>query len=278
MWKAELQEIWSNILTWIAVSVGTVLSTLAFVFDLVGKTQRTKVLIPEHLTMLFRSGLGDLTLLLFLTVLAALPAAASWSYEKKAGSAALMLSRTSRGRLFGIKAVSTAVSAFLISAFPFLLNYLFCLIAIGRDGWVLVDYAGAESVYSSLFDQSIRRGLAQMLFPSLYLNRPAVNMLLHILLVGIYGSGAAVLTFSLSLFFRLTPFQTLVLPTVAVLVIEMLLSAFDKGAWIAADLLRLSSPSVGTESGVVLVVSLIVPFLISSILLWLKTRVFRDEL
>ncbi len=266
----ELKKVWKNRLTWIAFLLCTVIAVFAFFLDSFVLDYNDIGVLPEHMTLLHDSGLGDMLLFLVLPILASFPAACSWYEEQKNNAVSLTLARTGRKQYYGSKALAVVISGFFMGVYPFLLNYAFCLTAQPRQEMLSVSPAMTSSVYGAYFSTDIPFHLSFMLFPGLYMNAPVLNMLLHIVLIGIWCAGLGMLTYAVSFFIHPNAAVVAVLPSLATAVLYILLGAIGKSSWIVVDLLSLKS-SVPIQGGAVIVsVTLTLPFLISAVLLHRK--------
>ena len=277
MFSVELKKVWMNRLTWTAVLASTVLAVLAFVIAVFFEQHNAIGVLPEHVTLLYESGIGQMMLFLLLPVLASFPAACSWYEEKRNNAVCLTLARISRSKYYVSKAAATFISGFAVGIYPFILNYLLCLAAVPRQGILSVSPAMYSGVYTDYFQNFVPGILSEMLFPSLYLNAPALNMLLHFLLIGLFCGAMALLTYAVSLYFHPNAVVVAILPSLATAVLYLILGALRKSEWIAIDLLQLRSENVNPSAFVVIGVTLLLPFLLSLWLLLMKLK-NRDEL
>ena len=276
MLRLELKKVWKNRLTWIAFLLCTVIAVSAFFLDSFVLDYNEIGILPEHMTLLHDSGLGDMLLFLVLPILASFPAACSWYEEQKNNAVSLMLARTGRKQYYGSKALAVVISGFFMGVCPFLLNYAFCLTAQPRQEMLSVSPAMTSSVYGAYFSTDIPFQLSFMLFPGLYMNAPVLNMLLHIALLGIWCAGMALLTYPVSFFIHPNAVVVAVLPSLATAVLYILLGAIGKRSWIAIDLFRLRSSFQIQNGTVVVLVTLILPFMIGAVLL--RRKLAGEEL
>lgn len=119
-------------------------------------------------------------------LLAALPYAWSWSVEKKRGVLAQQMSRASRTRCLGAKAMATFVSSALAVSVPLAVNLIACAcIAPARNNWVSdVLYLGVT------YDAPLS---------SLFYNAPLLFCILWTIVVAIVAGLWAVLVLSLTM-------------------------------------------------------------------------------
>ena len=274
----ELKKVWMNRLTWAAVLVGTVLAVLAFVIAVFFDQHNAIGVLPEHLTLLYESGIGQMMLFLLLPILASFPAACSWYEEKNNNAICLTLARTGRSTYYTGKAAAVALSGFLMGIYPLLLNYLLCLAAVPRGKLLSVSPSMTSSVYENYFQDKIPYSLSEMLFPSLYMNAPVLNMLLHILLIGLFCGMMALLTYTVSLYFHPNAVVVAILPSLAVAVLYLLIGVMGRSEWISVNLLQLRTEDMTPAAFLVIGVSLVLPLLLSLGLLLMKVKVDRDEL
>lgn len=277
MFSVELKKVWMNRLTWAAVLASTVLAVLAFVIAVFFEQNNAIGVLPEHVTLLYESGIGQMMLFLLLPVLASFPGACSWYEEKRNNAVCLTLARISRSKYYVSKAAATFISGFAVGIYPFILNYLLCLAAVPRQGILSVSPAMYSGVYTDYFQNFVPGILSEMLFPSLYLNAPVLNMLLHFLLIGLFCGAMALLTYAVSLYYHPNAVVVAILPSLATAVLYLILGALRKSEWIAIDLLQLRSENVNPSAFFVIGVTLLLPFLLSLWLLLMKLK-NRDEL
>ncbi|MBQ5952528.1 MAG: hypothetical protein IJL47_00560 [Lachnospiraceae bacterium] len=277
MFSVELKKVWMNRLTWAAVLASTALAVLAFVIAVFFEQHNAIGVLPEHVTLLYESGIGQMMLFLLLPVLASFPGACSWYEEKRNNAVCLTLARISRSKYYISKAAATFVSGFAVGIYPFILNYLLCLAAVPRQGILSVSPAMYSGVYTDYFQNFVPGILSEMLFPSLYLNAPGLNMLLHFLLIGLFCGAMALLTYAVSLYYHPNAVVVAILPSLATAVLYLILGALRKSEWIAIDLLQLRSENVNPSAFFVIGVTLLLPFLLSLWLLLMKLK-NRDEL
>ena len=260
----ELKKVWMNRLTWAAVLVGTVLAVLAFVIAVFFDQHNAIGVLPEHLTLLYESGIGQMMLFLLLPILASFPAACSWYEEKSNNAICLTLARTGRSTYYTGKAAAVALSGFLMGIYPLLLNYLLCLVAVPRGKLLSVSPSMTSSVYENYFQDKM--------------NAPVLNMLLHILLIGLFCGMMALLTYAVSLYFHPNAVVVAILPSLAVAVLYLLIGVMGRSEWISVNLLQLRTEDMTPAAFLVIGVSLVLPLLLSLGLLLMKVKVDRDEL
>ena len=272
MLRLELKKVRKNRLTWIAFLLCTVIAVSAFFLDCFILDHNDIGVLPEHLTLLYDSGLGDMLLFLVMPILASFPAACSWYEEQKNNAVSVTLARTGREEYYGSKALAAVISGFLIGIYPFLLNYALCLAAQPRQEMLSVSPAMTSSVYGAYFSRDVPFHLSSMLFPGLYMNAPIINMLLQVVLIGRWCAGMALLTYAVSFFVHPNAVVVAVLPSLAAAVLYILLGAIGKSSWIAVDLMRLKASFPIQNGAVIVLVTLILPFLISAVLLHRKIK------
>ena len=275
----EIKKAWRNPLSWLAVLVSVFFSVLSLLTDVVLNYEHLDVGVqPEQMTLL--AGSSSISVILhgiFIPVLATFPAACSYYEEKKNGTVNAMLTRSTRSSFFTGKALVTLLTGFVVSVLPYLLNYILCLIAVSRKNAISLSTAYLGGVYH----YSVRTWLGRVLFPSLYLNHPVLNLLLLIALGGIWGAGMALTAFGVSLYFRKNIVLTAALPAVCVLLAGLLMSAFRIDQWFVPFQFGLYSGRLDSfwQDKIILLICLdFLPMLAGIIMTVLKEKVYCDEL
>ena len=109
-------------------------------------------------------------------------------------------------------------------------------------------------------------------------NHMYLNMLLHILLIGLFCGMMALLTYAVSLYFHPNAVVVAILPSLAVAVLYLLIGVMGRSEWISVNLLQLRTEDMTPAAFLVIGVSLVLPLLLSLGLLLMKVKVDRDEL
>lgn len=146
-------------------------------------------------SMLWMSGTGHAYIYCLLPLFSSIAYADQYYREHSVHSVAAILLRQTRERYYYSKLIVTSISGFVFSIFPLLLNLLLCIIAFPLKPTTAF---ATGSVYSTPFT----RELQWVLFPNLYMNYPVLNTLTHILLIGLFGSNIACLSYTLTLHYR----------------------------------------------------------------------------
>lgn len=278
MFQTEFKKMWSNRLTWYAFAAGAVLALVAF-WSSVNMVGTSYGQTPENISMLWNSGVGTMMLLFFTPLLATFPAACSYYEETTKKTACLIIVRGTRTCYYWDKLIVVAVSSFLVSCFPFLLNYLFCLLAVSRPDCPPID--STTYVFGHVYERVFFERLGDVLFPSLFLNHPVWDALLHIFLVGLFGSGIAILAYTISFFFKKNLLLTSAIPAVFVSVLTIIVNEMQWKKWVLALQLDMN-PYIGRGKDCIPVTLFLiaVPYLIGAALLCVKlfSARGRDEL
>lgn len=181
---------------------------------------------PNVASLLGYSQVGDV-LFAILPLLATLPCAWYYHFDVENHLLSISLSRLGRSSYFLGRVITISFTAFLVSVFPYALNLLFSLLAYPFPAYGL----NPNNVYdfSAFYFTRIRNSI---LFPSLFLNKPVEHALLLILLIGIYGVLMALLSYSITLYFRKNMAVTMLLTTVLAFSVILFLNIFGLTAWV----------------------------------------------
>lgn len=216
---------------------------------------------PEMGSMLYLSMVGQIALIFLFPLLAAVPAALSYVEEKKSRTNVLLIAKGGHARYYWGKAAAVALSGFLVFVLPLLLNYLFCVIALPAQ-----KLTSSDNVY----DKNLWSMLDSALFPQLQMNRPALNMLAHIGLFGLWGMGLALFTYAVSLHFCKNTVVNLLLPAVVYIALVFAFS-FLKLDWLIIPNYFLVAPVFNNVNLIIPFAGLALPLCISAVLIWIKT-------
>jgi hypothetical protein len=105
------------------------------------------------------------------------------------------LIRSGQKRYYFSKAFFTTITSFLIIVLPLLVNQLFSIIAFPSS-------TGTTYYYDNAYGESLYLEIKNSIFPEIYMNHPFLNNLLHMILLGLFGSSMGLLTLAFSLFIR----------------------------------------------------------------------------
>ena len=153
-----------------------------------------------EVSMIGGSGLGLMTVLALVPLLATIPCATSFYDECSNFSINIIATRSTRRKYHFGKIVVIVITAFVVSVLPFSLNLLFCLIAFPMQGFRVQEFQG---ISSGRYGGSLNlQPLHSVLFPNLYLNMPILNAVLHIFGVGLFGVSMALLSYAMTLIYR----------------------------------------------------------------------------
>lgn len=259
---------------WIVLITATIIALVGLLESALSTRSRWNVYetissAQQH-TLLYQSSVGTLAIACLIPILAALPNATAYVYEKRNNMDGILLVRCGSHAYFWGKAMVVAIVAFVVSCLPFLFNLFYCLIAYPLKPFEM----GGGVVYNQL-QNNIE--LNYTLFDALYLNHPVLDTLAHIGLIGCFGMDMALITYGISLYVRRNAIIPLVLPTVASLVLVLLLSAKGWSTWIVQNLL-LTSGIYRDPSFLRLATVLIGMTALSFMLIFCKTIFQKDVL
>lgn len=175
---------------------------------------------PEQGSFLFRNVYGRLMYQYICPILASIPVACSYFREKECGMDALLIPACGRTRYICAKVLMTFLSGLFIAILPFLLNMLYSEFAYPRNELVRLDYL---SFYTDRWQQLLDGSF----FGRLMLTAPVLDHFLHVLLVGLWSAGAALLTLGISFFFRKHYIINLLLGALILLFAVLLLNAAE---------------------------------------------------
>ena len=233
---------------------------------------------PENKSMIWESWIGQVAVLFFIPVMATFPAACSYFEEKRRNCTGLIQIRSGRKQYYFCKLFAVMISGFAVSTLPFLLNYMFCLIAIPRPDCPTVD---TIQHLQGVYQKGDVLGTWRILFPSLFLNHPVLYVLVHIALTGIWGMNIAAVSYAISLYFRKNIVITAALPAVVIMVLSLIAVEMHKIRWVMAiQLMCMPDQNRSPEDLPAVIVLLVLPLVFSLILIIvkLKTKSGRDEL
>jgi hypothetical protein len=222
---------------------------------------------PTMASMLYNASIGTL-LLHLIPLLASFPCACFYFEEMKNNSLVLYVSRTKPSLYYFSKTIVIAITAFVVSILPFVLNQLFCLLAYPFPVYGVF----AEDAYRQT---SIQYNANRILFLQLYMNHPLLNACVHIFFIGIYGAAMALLSYAISLFFRKNLIVALSATTIVSLVSILVFSAFKANFLIVQNYFLLI-PLIKDVSVWPLFIELAVLLFISFLLITLKLKRHKE--
>jgi hypothetical protein len=256
---------------WVVLTVGALIALLGLMESTNDAFNIFKTTItiesPTQASMLYGASTGTL-LLCLLPLLATFPCACFFFEEYKSGSIVLYISRAKPILYYYSKTIVIAVTAFLVSILPYVLNLLFCLLAYPfPQGGVF-----SEEAYNPV---AIATAIDRTLFTSLYLNHPLWDAFAHIFFVGIFGMVMALLSYSITLFFRKNLLVALCTTTLLGLAQILIVTSFRLYNWGIHDYFLLI-PLVENITIAPLLIELTVLLGISVSLIALKLKRFKD--
>lgn len=188
--------------------------------------------------------------------------------DKQAGINKLIIERSGRNNYYKSQAIVAFFSAFLIIFIPLLLSELAIMVAIPL-------YSNKITSYYPLEPDLIFRNVN--FFQSLCYNHPYLYYFLYTIIGGAFGGLIGLLSYSISLHFKINRFLVITIPGIVYLVAMLLLNAFGLRA-ISPDILIV--PPTNTE-GIKLEYLLIFggSLLLANLLaIWSKIHLTKDEL
>lgn len=174
-----------------------------------------------HRAMIFRSGVGQAFTACLLPVISSFSYADSYLFESKNGCAITLHTRLSRNHYYVEKAIVVLIAGFAISVLPFVVNQIICLIAYPLEG-------SCDVFLKSAYDQmSLYEQIQNALFPLLHMNHPYLNNFMHMLLIGIFGSTVALLTYTSSLLWFKSRLQQFAVISIVIFIYYLFASSLN---------------------------------------------------
>lgn len=271
MIRHEFRKIFSRLEWWIVLLIGAAFALFGlFETNNFESFSTWNTIYPAPVaSMLGYSEVASM-LLVMLPLLATFPCA--WYYYAEATDKMISIqaSRSTRNSFYFSKVVVISVTAFITSVFPFLLNLEFSFIAypmpkygvFGNDPytWLRADF-----------------DLRNVLFPSLFMNAPLLNALVIIFFIGLYGVVMAVLTYSISLYFRKNIVVTMAITTVIALILILIFGSVGLSQWVLVSHLT-THPFYSNGNISVFLLGMGFLILLNVILIWYKIVSRRDIL
>jgi len=174
---------------------------------------------------------------ILLPLLVSFPCA--WFYHKEMDMN-LVPSLISRGKYrnyYISKAIVICTTGFVLTVIPLIINLLFHLVAYPFSAHGIFS----ESAYKGFGTISQAMVMNNVTFPLLYINKPVINALVHILLIGIFGAGMGILTYAITLYFRKNIVITLATTTVLGLLL-LIINSYTMTATIWPQAIVYTSP------------------------------------
>lgn len=236
----EMKKIWQRRDFWFVLIASALIAVISFFQICMGPEPVYNDTIIEIMPMArmynMLGGGGDLTMLMTLCLLpifATVIAGTSYGEEKKAHMIPVLVSRGKPSAYYRAKGIAISVTAFIGSTLPYFLS--------GFLGFLAAPIKETEPdvggfLYQRLIDgqYSLPYSYEQedILFPSLYYNAPILDFLAHLVLIGLYGIGLALLVYGISLFFHKSKILLILLPMMISFVAFLLLTAFKQWKYI----------------------------------------------
>lgn len=270
----EMKKIWQRRDLWFVLIASALIAVISFFHICMGPEPVYSETIVERMPMArmynMLGGGGDLTLLMtlcLLPVFATIIAGTSYSEEKKAHMLPILLSRGKPSAYYRAKGIAITVTAFVGSTLPYFLSGLLGFLAAPIKE---TQPEMSTSLYARLADGQYWLPYSYekdyILFPSLYLNSPILDFLAHVVLIGLYGIGLALLVYGISLFFHKSKIVLTLLPMILNFVAYILLISLKQWRYLVVSYFSLvPSPSQGLNAFQVL--SILLSIILIDILL-----------
>jgi len=227
---------------------------------------------PTQSAMTHTAGVIDL-LVCLLPMLVSLPCAWFYHEEMSNHSISVLLTRGTLKQYLFSKAIVISLSGFVLAVLPLVANLCLCLLAYPFPAHGIF----AESAYSNGMGISQTTVIGSAMFPTLYMNSPVLDALIHIALFGLFGSVAGLLTFAITLYFRKHIIVTLGLTTVAGVMIILVLGIFGAGRYMPQSIVY-TDPNTLVASLPVFVTEMLLILCAVMLMLAIKLRRHRDVL
>lgn len=169
------------------------------------------------------SQFGDILFVLS-PMLATLPCAWYYYHDSEENMVPILVSRLGRKGYYLGRVLAISVSAFIVSVFPYLLNLGFSFVAYRFSEYGLF----VDHVYTSA---AFFERVNDVLFPGLYMNKPLGFAFLIIVLYGLYGVLMAMLSYSITLYYRKNIAIAMATTTVISFGSVLLLQILDRDEW-----------------------------------------------
>lgn len=236
----EMKKIWQRRDLWFVLIASALIAVLSFFQICMGPEPVYSETVVERMPMArmynMLGGGGDLTMLMtlcLLPVFATVIAGTSYGEEKKAHMLPILLSRGKPSAYYRAKGLAIGVTAFVGSTLPYLLSGILGFLAVPIKE-TQPDVGGYLYMRLNNGDYCLPYSLEQddILFPSLYYNAPILDFLAHLVLIGLYGIGLALLVYGISLFFHKNKIILILLPVIISFVTFLLLTAWKQWKYI----------------------------------------------
>lgn len=275
--RAELRRVVRQKEIWIVTVVCAAIALLGLAEPLLSAggdlrfyTLETVPSAERHM-MLYGTGVGNVTTACIVPVLAALPYALSYAYDRRNHLDCILLCRCGASAYFFGRALIVALIGFSVACLPFLLNLVYCLVAYPLKHF---ESASIGVVYGQL-GYAWETGNA--LFKTLYFNDPVLDTLAHIALTGLFGMTMALCTYSVSFFSKRNAIVPLVMPLVFSLAASLVLARVGLMRWIIQNYL----PTIVFFRGPTITAVIAIfggTLLLNIAAIGIKARAFRDVL
>lgn len=244
----EMKKIWQRRDLWFVLIASALIAVLSFFQICMGPEPVYSETIIERMPMArmynMLGGGGDLTMLMtlcLLPVFATVIAGTSYGEEKKAHMLPILLSRGKTSAYYRAKGLAIGVTAFVGSTLPYFLSGLLGFLAVPIKE---TQPEMSTSLYARLADGQYWLPYSyekdDILFPSLYYNAPILDFLAHLVLIGLYGIGLALLVYGISLFFHKNKVILILLPVIISFVTYLLLTAWKQWKYILPSYFSIS--------------------------------------
>lgn len=224
----------------------------------------------SQLAMIFDGVVGQAVIYCLLPIFSCIACADTYYVESASGVKTFILARCERHKYIMSKAIAIFVVSFLITSAPFLVNQLLCLTAFPLHSVSSVtnwpSYKNIQSVYGEI-----------AVFPVIFMNYPYFNNFLHILLIGVFGSGMGIFSFVLTLFIRKSRLIAVAASSVISLVLIFVIENIGLNAFMPQRYLEALPPILGLNI-LYFFFGIACIFTISIIGIFYKLRRIKDEL
>lgn len=220
--------------------------------------------------MLVSSSMGYIYALVLAPLLASIPCACSYYREKESHADIILAAKFGRGKYYIGKLIAVALTGFIVSVLPLVLQYIICMIFMPEGDiyylWFSV-YDSLESYNDMVINTTV--------FPNLYMNHQDLSVFIHIALCGAWTMGLAMLTYTISLYFRKNIVITLTASTIFNIIYMLVMDILGLAYLIPGNYFYPGSGTSGTNF-IAFVIVLAVLILINIALLTIKLVTRKD--
>lgn len=220
--------------------------------------------------MLVSSSIGYIYALVLAPLLASIPCACSYYREKESRTDVILATKFGRGKYYIGKLIAVAVTGFIVSVLPLVLQYIMCMIFM-PEGDIYYLWSSVYDSIESYNDMIINTTV----FPYLYMNNQDLSVFVHIAICGAWTMGLAMLTYTISLHFRKNIVITLVASTIINIVYTIAMDALSLSYLTPSKYFYPGSGVTGANFSA-FVIMLAVLILINIVLLTIKLVRKRD--